>query len=60
MLPASAVPVIVGVLSFPWEVFVKDVGALGDVVFVVSTVINKTEDEIEVLPAASIDIACNG
>ena len=32
MLPASAVPVIVGVVSFPREVFVKDEGALGAVV----------------------------
>ena len=56
VLPASAIPVIVGVVSFPREVFVKDEGALGAVV---STVIDKAEEEGEVLPSVSIDIAVN-
>ena len=56
VLPASAVPVIVGALSFDREVFVKDEGAVGTVV---STVIDKLEDEGEVLPSVSIDIAVN-
>ena len=56
MLPASAVPVIVGVVSLAEEVFDKDEGALGAVV---STVIDKTEEEAEVLPAASVEVAAN-
>ena len=54
MLPASAVPVIVGVVSFPREVFVKDEGALGAVV---STVIDKADDADDVLPALSVAVA---
>ena len=56
MLPASAVPVIVGVESFPREVLVKDDGALGAVE---SIVIDKAEEEIEVLPAESVAVAVN-
>ena len=56
VLPASAIPVIVGVVSFPREVFVKEEGALGAVV---STVIDKAEDEAEVLPAASVAVVAN-
>ena len=52
MLPASAVPVIAGVVSFPLEVFVKDVGALGAVG---SMVIAKAEEEV--FPAASVAVA---
>ena len=53
-LASAAVPVIAGVVSFPWEVFVKDVGALGAVA---SMVIDKAEEEDEVLPAASVAVA---
>ena len=56
MLLASAVPVIVGVVSFPREVFVKDEGALGAVV---STVIDKAVDDGEVLLAASVAVVVN-
>ncbi len=56
VLLASAIPMIVGVVSFPREVFVKDEGTLGAVV---STVIDKAEEEGEVLPSVSIDIAVN-
>ena len=56
VLPASAIPVIVGVVSFPREVFLKEEGALGAVV---STVIDKAEDDEEVLPAASVAVAAN-
>ena len=56
VLPASAIPVIVGVVSFDREVFVKEEGALGAVV---STVIDKAEDEAEVLPAASVAVVAN-
>mgnify|MGYP004210401261 CR=1 FL=1 len=54
MLPASAIPVIVGVLSFLGDILVKEVGAPGAVV---STVIDKEEDSDEVLPAASVAVA---
>ena len=56
VLPASAIPMIVGVVSFPKEEFVKDEGALGAVV---STVIDKAEDEAEVLLAASVAVVDN-
>ena len=56
VLPASAIPVIVGVVSFPREVLVKEEGALGAVV---STVIDKAEDDEEVLPAASVEVVVN-
>ena len=55
MLLASALPVIVGVVSFVVvEVVVSDDGALGAVV---STVIDNDEEESEVLPAASVAVA---
>ena len=54
MLPASAVPVIIGVLSFVVVAeVVKDVGAFGAVV---STVIDKAEDEAEILPRESVAV----
>ena len=56
MVPASAVPVIVGVVSFPREVFVKDEGALGAVV---STVIDKAVDDGEVLLAELVAVVVN-
>ena len=53
--PASAVPVIVGVESFvKGEDVDKDVGASGAVV---STVIDKAEEEGDILPAASVAVA---
>ena len=55
MLPASALPVIVGVVSFVVvEVVVNDDGALGAVS---SIVIDNAEEEAEVLPAASVAVA---
>ena len=55
MLPASALPVIVGVVSLVVvEVVVSDVGALGAVA---STVIDNDEEESEILPAASVAVA---
>ena len=57
MLPASALPVIVGVMSFVMvETVDSDVGALGEVV---SIVIDKEEDSDEVLPAASVAVVVN-
>ena len=57
MLPASALPVIVGVLSFVVaEEVVSDVGAPGAVA---SIVIANAEEEVEVLPAASVAVAVN-
>ena len=57
MLPASALPEIVGVLSFVVaEAVVSDVGAPG---VVVSIVIDKEEDSDEVLPAASVAVVVN-
>ena len=53
MLPASALPVIVGVVSLvDVAVVVSDDGALGAVA---STVINNAEEE-EVFPAASVAV----
>ena len=55
MLPASAFPVIVGVVSLVVvEVVVNDVGALGAVA---SIVIDNAEESEDVLPAASVDVA---
>ena len=55
MLPASAVPVIVGVVSLVVvEVVVSDDGALGAVA---STVIDKAEEDDDVLPALSVAVA---
>ena len=55
MLPASALPVIVGVLSFVVvEEVVSDVGALGAVA---SIVIANAEEEVDVLLAASVAVA---
>ena len=55
MLPASAVPVIVGVVSLVVVVaVVNDDGALGAVV---STVIDNAEEAEDVLPAASVEVA---
>ena len=57
MLPASAIPVIVGVLSFVvLEEVVSDDGALGTVVLIV--IANAAED-VDVLPAASVAVAVN-
>ena len=57
MLPASALPVIVGVLSF---VVVEEVVRDGEDPFVVVfIVIANTEEEVEVLPAASVAVAVN-
>ena len=56
MLPASAVPVIVGVASLVLEEVVRDDGALSAVV---STVIDKAEEEGEVLPETSVAVAVN-
>ena len=57
VLPASAVPVIIGVLSFVVVAeVVKDKGALGAVV---SIVIDKADDIDEVLPALSVAVAVN-
>ena len=56
MLPASAVPVIIGVASLAAEEVVKDVGALGAIV---STVIDKAEEDDEVFPAASVAVPVN-
>ena len=55
VLPASAIPVIVGVVSFPREVFVKDEGTLGAVVLMV---ISKVEED-DVLPAVSVAVVDN-
>ena len=56
MLPASALPVIVGVLSFVVaEEVVSDVGALGAVASIV--IDNAEEEEVDVLPAASVAVA---
>ena len=55
MLPASALPVIVGVVSLVVvAVVVNDVGALGAVV---STVIDNDEEGEDVLPALSVAVA---
>ena len=55
MLPASAVPVIVGVESLVVvAAVVNDDGALGAVV---STVIDNAEEAEEVLPAESVAVA---
>ena len=57
MLPASAFPVIVGVLSFVVvEEVVSDVGGLGAVE---STIIANAEEEVDVLPAESVAVAVN-
>ena len=56
MLPASAVPVIVGVASLVLEEVVRDDGALSAVL---STVIDKAEEEGEVLPETSVAVAVN-
>ena len=54
MLPASAVPVISGVVSrVVVAVVVNDDGALGAVV---STVIDNAEEAEEVLPAESVAV----
>ena len=53
MLPASALPVIVGVLSFLGDRLVKEVGTLGAAV---STVMAKAEEVDDVLPAASVAV----
>ena len=55
MLAASAIPVIMGVLSFVvWAEVVNDDGAPGAVV---SIVIDNAEEDTEVLPAASVAVA---
>ena len=55
MLPASAIPVIVGVLSFVVvEEVVSDVGVSGAVALIV--IANAAED-VDVLPAASVAVA---
>ena len=55
MLPASAEPVISGVVSLvAVAAVVNDDGALGAVV---SIVIDNAEEESEVLPAASVAVA---
>ena len=55
VLPTSALPVIVGVVSLVVVVaVVNDDGALGAVV---STVIDNDEEGSEVLPAASVAVA---
>ena len=56
MLPASAIPIIVGVLSFSGDVLVKEVGALGAVA---SIVIDRAEEVVDVLPAASVAVVVN-
>ena len=57
MLPASALPVIVGVASFVVvDIVVSELGAMGAVA---STVIDNDEDSDEVLPAASVAVAVN-
>ena len=57
MLPASALPVIVGVVSFVVvDTVVSELGALGAVA---SIVIDNDEDSDEVLPAASVAVAVN-
>ena len=54
MLPACAVPVIVGVASLFLEEVVRDDGAISAVV---STVIDKADDPDDVLPALSVAVA---
>ena len=55
MLPASALPVMVGVLSFVVVAeVVNDDGAAGAVA---STVIDKAEDDNDTFPAASVAVA---
>tara|TARA_B100002019_G_C20804004_1_gene372638 strand:+ start:220 stop:396 length:177 start_codon:yes stop_codon:yes gene_type:complete len=55
VLPASALPVIVGAVSLVVvEVVVSEDGALGAVV---STVIDIAEEAEDVLPAASVAVA---
>ena len=57
VLPASALPVIVGVLSFVVvEEVVSDVGVPGAVALIV--IANEAED-VDVLPAASVAVAVN-
>ena len=57
MLPASAVPVIVGVVSLVViDVVVSDVGVSGAVV---SIVIDNAEEEEDVLLAESVAVAVN-
>ena len=56
MLSASAIPVIVGVASLVVEEVVRDDGALGAVV---STVIDKAEEELEVFPTESVAVVVN-
>ena len=57
MLPASAIPVIVGVLSFVvLEEVVSDDGALGTVVLIV---IANAAEEVDILPASSVAVAVN-
>ena len=51
---ASAVPDIVGVESFVSDIFVREVGASGDVV---SIVMERESDSDETLPAASVAVA---
>ena len=55
MLPASELPVIVGVVSLVVvDVVVNDDGALGAVA---STVIDNAEEAEDVLPASSVAVA---
>ena len=54
MLPASALPVIVGVVSL---VVVDVVVINGELGAVVSIVIDNSEDLDEILPAASVAVA---
>ena len=55
MLPASALPVIVGFVSFVVvDSVASDVGAFG---LVVSTVMVKGEENSETLPVASVAVA---
>ena len=57
VLPASALPVIVGVVSFVVvDTVVSELGALGAVA---SIVIDNDEDSDEVFPAASVAVAVN-
>ena len=57
VLPASALPVIIGVVSFVVvDTVVSELGALGAVA---SIVIDNDEDSDEVFPAASVAVAVN-
>ena len=55
MLPASALPVIVGVVSF----VVVDRGSLGALGRVVSIVIDNESEADDIFPAASVAVAVN-